>query len=263
MILWALAALWCTGPAYAQETDTETATEEAGEAAAEETSGEASSAAEADSSDNATAGQKAIDEDAKLFWAERRKVNIVQRRLFEKDGKLELTPYFGVVPNDDFIVYYPMGLRAGYHFSEAFAVEASFAYASESNSDLADFLENEIGLNRAQLRQIVKMYYNVNLLWSPIYGKISFLGQKLTHFDLYVGIGAGNTHLDEFTELNPEPNNKTDNFGGNYIVGFRWYLTDLINVRTDFRHYFFPKVGGGISKLTEITGGVGILFDAF
>ena len=41
------------------------------------------------------------------------------------------------------------------------------------------------------------------------------------------------------------------------------YITDLINVRTDFRYYFFQKVGGGISKLTELTAGAGFMFDAF
>lgn len=256
LILWALTALWCTGPAYAQNTDGST------DAAASETT-EMTAEVPAAEGTAETEGQKALEKDMKLFWAERRKVEVVQRRLFEKDGKIELTPYFGVVPNDDFIVYLPFGLRAGYHFSEAFAVEASFAYVSDQDSDLAAFLVNEIGLNRAQLRQVVKMYYNVSLLWAPIYGKLSFLGNKLTHFDIYVGIGAGNTHLDEYTELNPNPNNKTDNFGGNYIVGFRWYITDLINIRTDFRHYFFQKVGGGVSKLTELTGGVGFLFDAF
>lgn len=270
ILLWTLAAIWCTGPAFAQDSEstdsesTEAAGDGAGEAAAAAPAAEVPAAevpaAETKSSSNA---EKQLQQDMNLFWGARRKIETVQKRLFLKDGKLELTPYFGVVPNDDFIVYLPMGLRAGYHFSEAFAVEASFAYVTDQDSDLASFLVDEIGLNRAQLRQVVKMYYNVNLLWAPIYGKLSFLGTKLTHFDLYVGIGMGNTHLDEYSELNPEPNNKTDNFGGNYIVGFRWYITDLINVRTDFRHYFFQKVGGGISKLTELTAGAGFMFDAF
>ena len=38
---------------------------------------------------------------------------------------------------------------------------------------------------------------------------------------------------------------------GNTIFGFRWFITDMFNVRTEYRQYFFEKFGGGVSIPAE------------
>lgn len=205
--------------------------------------------------------QEILEKDMVLFWGQKREVKVVQRRLFIKDSQLEALLYGGIIPNDDFIVYLTTGARVGYHFAESFMVEGSFAKTFEFNSELKTFLEtSDIGLKRADIREFVNMYYNISLLWSPIYGKISVLGKKLTHFDTFIGLGVGLFH----TEAREEDDNPVFQSRikptGNTVFGFRWHITDLINIRTEYRHYFFKKAIGGISMPVELNLGVGFKF---
>lgn len=205
--------------------------------------------------------QAQIEEDLALFWGKKREVKIVQRREFIKDGKMEGVIVGGIIPNDDFIFYITPTARFGYHFAESFMVEGSFTYAIERNTDLKSFLESsDIGLKSADIREFIKMYYNVNILWSPIYGKISLLGTKLTHFDTFLGLGVGFFHTSAREEdINPDFQNRTKP-AANTVLGFRWHITDLLNIRTEYRHYFFEKALGGISKPVEVSLGVGFSF---
>lgn len=189
--------------------------------------------------------EEQIEEDLALFWGKRREVKVVQRRSYIKDGKIDVTVNGGIVPNDDFLVYYLTGLRVGYHFAESFSVEGSFHAAFESLSGLSDYLKNEssIGLKDAQIREFIKFFYNVSVLWSPIYGKISVLGQKLAHFGMYTGLGIGMMHTEGYENPeNPEAQPQTKP-AANAIVGFRWHLTNELSLRTEYRHFFFEKVG--------------------
>ena len=128
------------GTAHAQDADMGEETPAAEEVT--EDAGEESLSSE-DEDRAATAAEKDLERDLAKFWGSKRKVKVVQRRLFAKDGRFEVAPFAGIIPNDDFIVYYPMGLRASYHFSEAFTVEASFAHAIEQETELRSFLEGE------------------------------------------------------------------------------------------------------------------------
>lgn len=237
------------GPAWAQD-----APQEAPEAPAAEAGGGDAAAEVSDAT--ATRAEQELEQDLALFWGNRREIKVVQKRLVEKDGRFELVPYVSIIPNDEFIVYYPTGLRVGYHFSEAFAVELSYAYALQQDTQLATFLE-DVGLKRAEIQEKISMFYNANILWAPLYGKLSFLGYKLTHFETYIGLGFGLFHTTEYPAENPDGNPK-NKLSGNAILGFRWFLSDMFSVRTEYRQYFFQKFQGGVSIPAELSLGFGI-----
>lgn len=220
-----------------------------------------SSSALAQEAESAQGPQGQLEEDLALFWGKKREVKIVQRREFIKDGKMEAAVVGGIIPNDDFIFYITPSARFGYHFAESFMIEGSFAYALERDTGLKSFLEDsDIGLKSADIREFIEMYYNANILWSPIYGKISFLGTKLTHFDTFIGLGVGFFHTRaREDDKNPDFQSRLKP-AANTVLGFRWHITDLINVRTEYRHYFFEKALGGISKPVEVSLGVGFSF---
>ena len=247
------AMLWCA-PAFAQtgaptdETPAETP------AAADPTAGTTPELTD----DSATESEKMLERELGLFWGERRKVEVVQKRLYEKDGRFELTAYGGVIPNDDFIIYAPLGVRGTYHFSEAFSVQGSFAYALDFDTELTTFLVEEVGLKEADIQEFIRMYYNVNLLWAPIYGKLSLLGLKLTHFDTYLGVGFGAFSNETIDPENPVKNTEIKP-AGNTVLGFRWFITDWFNIHTDYRHYFFSKFDGGVSTPIELSLGLSFL----
>ncbi len=213
-----------------------------------------------DADASAASAEKQLEDELDLFWGHRREVKVVQKRSVEKDGRLELTVFGSVIPNDDFIIYTPLGGRVGYHFSEAFAVELSGAYALDFQTDLAEFLESEtgVGVNRATILETIDWYANASLLWSPFYGKINFLGHKLAHFETYLGLGFGIFHTTESEPTEPE-GNPAFKPCGNTVLGFRWFINDLINIRTEYRHFFFQKFEGGVSMPVELSLGVSFM----
>lgn len=263
-----MAALLSVGAAHAQEPGAapppaaEAAATVGGETAAPVPAGEAApadAAAGMATDASATAAEKVLEEDLNLFWGRRREVSVVQKRLVEKDGRFEATVFGGTIPNDDFIVYFPVGLRVGYHISEQFAVEYSGALALQKNSGLTTYLEDELGLKTAQIQQKINHYHSLDFLWAPFYGKISLLGTKLTHFETYVGLGGGFVFSETKTETNPQAQSKQSP-AGNALVGFRWFINDYVNIRTDYRHFFFEKFRGGVSIPAEFSLGVGVMF---
>ncbi len=227
------------------------------EKAAETSAASPETAPDADAS--ATNAEKVLEQDLDLIWGEKRKIQVVEPRLYHKSERFELTAFAASIPNDDFMIYFPLGLRAGYHISEAFTVELSYAYALQSQTDLAKFLEgNGIDLKRAEVQEKIEMYAGAAMLWAPIYGKISLLGQKLTHFETYVGLGLGVVFSETTESTNPEPQAQRKP-AANTIFGFRWFIDDTFNIHTEYRHFFFEKHEGGVSIPAEFSLGLGVI----
>lgn len=201
--------------------------------------------------------EEGVRADLAKVWGAKRQVSVVQRRLYTKDSRIEVTPFTGVIPNDDFIVYYPSGLRVGYHISEAFTVELSGTFAPESSSDLGNFLTETVQLKRADIQETFSSFYTANVLWAPAYGKISLLGTKLTHFETYLGIGFGLFATRNVPEDNPDGEEEMKP-AGNTVLGFRWFISDMFNIRTEYRQHFFQKFGGGVSIPVELSLGLGV-----
>jgi outer membrane beta-barrel protein len=203
-----------------------------------------------------------LKEDLSRFWAKSRKVKVVQKRLFMKDRRLEVMTSFGVIPNDSFQMYTVPSLRVGYHFAESFMVELSYGHALRSDSGLVEYLKESesIVIKDAEIREYVRSMFTVNILWSPIYGKLSLLGKKLTHFDTYMGVGGGilfTTGREQDDNPDPQDFNRP---ALDTVLGVRWHITDMFNIRTEYRHYFHQKATGGISMPLEINLGLGLTF---
>ncbi|MGZ3690216.1 MAG: outer membrane beta-barrel domain-containing protein, partial [Pseudobdellovibrio sp.] len=81
-------------------------------------------------------------------------------------------------------------INFGYNFTEKFGLEASLLFLSSSERDAAkDIREN----NSLQPERFILTKSNVNLdlVWSPIYGKITKLNQEIIPFDMYFSLGGG------------------------------------------------------------------------
>ncbi|MBN1946873.1 MAG: outer membrane beta-barrel domain-containing protein [Bradymonadales bacterium] len=199
-----------------------------------------------------------LPEQMEEYWAAQRDIRIIQHRLFEKVGRHQITLFGGVIPNDPFMDYYPIGLRYNYYLLESLALELAGSFIGDvfrAESELNTFLDDH-GVTVTLLdRQWWRAHFGVN--WSPFYGKLAFLGLKLAHFDLnlHAGFGILEVHslsedrLREDVEYKPE---------GSLGAGFNFYLTDMFSVCIDYRQYIFEKAGGGVSNPSEITLGFSI-----
>ena len=194
------------------------------------------------------------------YWGEKRKVKVIQKRLFEKQGRFALTPHFGIIPNDEFFNYVPLGLRVGYFISEDLGLEVWGQYLFHMKSDLEKFLNDEFFI-KTTTPQVLLWNAGLNGLWSPIHGKLGVFTKKLWHFDFHLAFGAGAIGTTVRTrKLGGKEKNQVD-VAGNVGVGARMYVIDWGAVRVEYRHFFYAatKEVGGVSFPAEITFG----FDFF
>lgn len=199
--------------------------------------------------------------DLESIWAERRTVRVIQRRLYPTDGEFQLTLYAGAIPNDPFVNYWPLGLRFGYWITESIAVELHGSFMGDifkKDTELAQFLEAERVNPFPRDRQLYRAGGAV--LWSPLYGKFSFLGTKLAHFDWYVGagvnvVGVENPAQDDttrtFTTITPE---------GSIITGWNLHLHENWALRLDYRQGIMIRDAGGVAFPSEISLGASFFF---
>jgi outer membrane beta-barrel protein len=199
-----------------------------------------------------------IDQDLENYWAERRDIQVIQHRLYEKVGRHELTLFGGVIPNDPFLDYYPIGIRYDYYLLESLGIEVDGEFIGDTfraESELETFLNGFDARVDLLDQQRWRAHFGIN--WSPFYGKIAILGAKLVHFDLSLLAGFGVVGVRSLTEdrLTEEDEIKPEGVLG---IGFNFFLSEDFSLRLDYRQFIFEKAGGGVSNPSEITIGFSV-----
>lgn len=156
-------------------------------------------------------------------------VSAVQDRLFRMNQ--ELTLGVGVLPIDAF--YKGLSAQVGYtfHFSDSFAWQVGRAlYSYDVNTGLEDQLERDFHVKPTTHEQVQWMVGS-DLVWSPWYGKTSFLNKSVSHFDAFVSIGGsvikftgGDTSSANLNQFKPAVN---------LAVGARLFATRRVSYRLD------------------------------
>lgn len=176
---------------------------------------------------------------------------VVQARRVEKRQAIELAALVGVIPNDAFLVYLPLGLRAAYHFTEHWAVELSFEVNLSVETGLREYLEQNDAELRVRLRDRQELRASGSAVWSPAYGKLA-VGRAVLHFDGYLLGGAGVLRTAEAPEVAQPAAIRPDfhlGAGLRGLFGSRWV------VRLELRQYLYlraPGGGGGLGAASEI-----------
>jgi outer membrane beta-barrel protein len=211
-------------------------------------------------SDGEELGLGSVEKDLDLYWGGKRDVAVVQKRLFPKDGRYEFTLFSGVIPNDPFLTYIPVGGRFNYYFVESISVELAGSFTGgplQLESELTTFLKNQRNIRaNVDLLDIQLWRAGGTVVWSPFYGKLALLQRKLSHFDINLQGGFGVLQAESPPPNGigePEKEIKPEGIVG---AGFRFFLTDNITLRMDFRQYIFKKVNGGVATPSELTLGV-------
>ncbi len=205
-----------------------------------------------------------LDEALKKYWGnEMREVDALQKRLYRKDQRWEFELYTGVIPNDEFFSYYPLGGRVDYFFAEDFGLEVWGSYLIRVASDLESFLEDNFNESLiVDVPESLQWLAGVNFLWSPVHGKLGIFTDTLGHFDVHLAFGAGVIGT-TVRQLEKEESRIVP--AGNVGVGMRFFLTESIALRFDYRQFFYAAAqldngtGGGLSHPAELTLGVSFM----
>lgn len=192
-----------------------------------------------------------------IEWAQRRKIQIIQKRNVLKQGRHAFTLNAGVVPNDDFFAYVAGGLGYSYFFSEDLALELAGSYTFPAKTSLQASLEasRPDGPDLiVRLPETLRGYSSAALSWYVLHGKLGFFTTNLIEFDVGVnfGVGANATFAekkDGETLLLIKPN-------GNIGLSMLFYMSERWAFRFDYKQLFYPMEGGGVAFPISTTLGL-------
>jgi outer membrane beta-barrel protein len=159
----------------------------------------------------------------------------VTRRVFVKKGRVELTPALGMSLDDPFHKDYVFQGGAAYHINEMFAVGVQGEYYASSK----DAVDVSGGTGNSDFNH-PKYAARLELIWSPIYGKLNLFAEEVFHFDTFVSAGAGYMGLDTDSTV-----------AGTVAIGQHFFVSEWAAIRWDLRDQIFSMdvhPGGGPGK---------------
>lgn len=145
------------------------------------------------------------------------RVKAVQRKGFMKRGRFEIAPIFSATVNDAFYEKFGGGLRLAYNVRDSFAVAVRGAAYTQYRSD--NVREGKLALESQLLTSQINQLVMVDGVWSPIYGKASFLQNSIVHFDVFLQAGFGAV----WTDTSEAPRDEGAHLAADLGGGVRFY----------------------------------------
>jgi outer membrane beta-barrel protein len=151
-----------------------------------------------------------------------REVSIIQKKYLPKTERFQFFAAGGMTTNSPWFLNLGVKVNIGYFFTESFGLEVGGMFLSNSERDVSKEIREN---NNLQPEKFVntKSHMGVDLIWSPIYGKVTFLNERIILFDMYFSGGVGTS-----TTNSQEKTNTTFHVGTGQIfalsksMAFRW-----------------------------------------
>ena len=176
---------------------------------------------------------------------ERRLIN--EPRIEAEDFEIGL--FGGLLSVEDFGVNPVFGVRAAYHITEDFFVEAALGQAKTAKSSY-ERLSGAAELLTGDERRL--SYYNFSLGYNLLPGEVFINARHAFNTALYIIAGIGSTHFAG-----------DDRFTINMGTGYRFLATDWLALHADVRDHIFDVDLFGDNRRTnniEITLGATLFF---
>jgi outer membrane beta-barrel protein len=186
----------------------------------------------------AAASAQCIDEAIRDELNARRRYRGVQKRLFQKTGRHELSGFGGLYAADLLSASYLLQGAYAFHVSEDFALEASFGY-TRAESDLVEVVEEDTSFTALRLDRPVYIYAG-HMLWSFAYGKLRWFSGSISRFDIYLALGGGVTD-------NQTAEGLTISAG----LGMKVFFGEWFALRMDVRDHVLSQELLGVSEVVN------------
>lgn len=205
--------------------------------------------------DGGTPLEKAVGVPGESDAALEDRVKAVQRKGFIKQNRFQLTAFVAPSLNDAFFEKLGVGGMLGYNIQDAFAVALRGAYWFSFTSQYVR--QGSIAFQSQVLSSQLYGTLMLDGIWSPVYGKFSWLGKSIVHFDAYVLAGGGLA----WSGTSGPPRDEGPHVAGELGGGIRfypneWLCLDLGLVGTFYADQASTALPGSIQKVVAITLGV-------
>jgi outer membrane beta-barrel protein len=116
--------------------------------------------------------------------------------------------------------------KIGFGFTETWGLEATFGSNSTSQKDTIKDLFDAHGVGASQI-VTTSSYLLGDLVWTPVYGKMTLFNQRIVPFDMYFSFGAGSSAIANATTTSATTLHAATGmiFGLTRSLGFRWDLS--------------------------------------
>lgn len=181
------------------------------------------------------------------------KIQPVSGQLYQKRLRFEVTPTGNLSLNDAFYAKYFGGVKIGFHLSEAWSLHASYATGAASPTGSAVVCPSGEGCKDASDAQLFQVPGRITSIaggevaWSPVYGKLSLLAERVAHFDLSILAGAdlitheqvlGAGAAEETFAAGKRPPTQST-VGGHLGLGVRIFFTPWLAARLEMKDYVY------------------------
>lgn len=178
------------------------------------------------------------------------RVKAVQKKLILKKGRFEIAPALSLSVNDPFFQKIGGGIAAAYWMADNLGVFADvygLSTIETPNVRLAKQATHSTLLD-SRLRFLAAAGFQ----WSPIYGKIAFLGKQIIHFDLFFSAGFGVVRTSSAALDDTPPLQVVTTFG----VGERYLVNRYLALFVKLEDRLYPEVydlkHGRVSSIANV-----------
>ncbi|MEK2644443.1 outer membrane beta-barrel domain-containing protein [Bdellovibrio sp. BCCA] len=161
-----------------------------------------------------------------------KEISVIQKRFLPKTGRFQLFGGATVLTNNPFFNTIGGVAKASYFLSESWGVELNYFGLTTSERQTTEELRDIQGVSTENL-VYPKSFIGLDLMYVPIYGKMTWFNEKIVPFDLYFSAGYGTTNTQA-----------GENAGTLHLAtGQIFALTKAYAVRWDFSWNFFNAKG--------------------
>jgi outer membrane beta-barrel protein len=187
------------------------------------------------------------------------KVKAVQRKGFIKAHRFEVTPQVSLTVNDPYYQKFGGGLRLAYSLHDSFAVAVRGTYFTPYRRD--SVREGKLAFRSQLLSSQLYGLTMIDGIWSPVYGKTSFLNKNIIHFDLFLSAGFGLV----WSATSLAPRNEGPHFATDFGGGVRFYPKEWLAFELGLNATLYPdqpmkSVPGTIQKVFVTNVGFSFFF---
>jgi outer membrane beta-barrel protein len=198
------------------------------------------------------------------------KIPPVSGRIFFKQRRFELSPTVDFSFGDAFFQKIGVGLKGDYHFLETLSVTAHFLYNFNLTSSSVSVCDVDGACGSPEVDSLTNVPGKLGLMaglgvaWTPLYGKLSLMAEKVLHFDFGLTLGGGviqymapeNSEFEGVNKFAPT---------GHVGLLFRLVFTDSIAMRFELKDYIYSgatvQLGNSTSKIeNQIMFEIGLSF---
>lgn len=119
-------------------------------------------------------------------------ISVIQKRFLPKTNRFQIFGGLSLTTNDPFYNTFGATLKGSYFLTEMFGIELQYFSLSSTEAQATKELFSVQNIGTDSL-SYTKEYLGANLLWVPIYGKMTWFNKKIIPFDFYFGLGGGQT----------------------------------------------------------------------